>query len=74
MNEFRAGKIKVLLCTNLLARGIDIWKVTLVVNLDMPYHFEERQKTDLDLETYIHRVGRTGRFGDKGVALNIIEN
>lgn len=41
MDEFRAGKIKVLLATNLLARGIDIRKVTLVVNLDMPYHYEE---------------------------------
>ena len=41
MNEFKAGKIKILLSTNLLARGIDNRKVTLVVNLDMPYKYED---------------------------------
>lgn len=74
MNEFKQGKIKVLISTNLIARGIDNRKVNLVINLDLPYHFIERGKGDLDIETYIHRVGRTGRFGDKGIALNIVEN
>lgn len=74
MNEFKQGKIKVLISTNLIARGIDNRKVNLVINLDLPYHFIERGKGDLDIETYIHRVGRTGRFGDKGIALNIVEH
>ncbi len=74
MNEFKAGKIRILFSTNLISRGIDNRKVSLVINLDMPYHFGPQGKTGLDLETYIHRVGRTGRFGDKGIALNIIEN
>jgi ATP-dependent RNA helicase DDX19/DBP5 len=74
MNEFKAGKIRVLVSTNLIARGIDNRKVNLVINLDLPYHFEEKRKKEIDLETYLHRVGRTGRFGDKGIALNIVEN
>lgn len=60
--------------TNLIARGIDNRKVNLVINLDLPYHYLEKGKGNLDIETYIHRVGRTGRFGDKGIALNIVEN
>jgi len=63
-----------LFSTNLISRGIDNRKVSLVVNLDLPYHFEKGRKTYIDLETYLHRVGRTGRFGDRGIALNIVEN
>lgn len=74
MKEFKAGKIKILLSTNLIARGIDNRKVNLVINLDLPYHFGNKGKESLDQETYIHRVGRTGRFGDKGIALNIVES
>lgn len=73
MKEFKAGKIKVLISTNLIARGIDNRKVNLVINLDLPYHFVQNGRGDFDQETYIHRVGRTGRFGDKGIALNIVE-
>lgn len=53
-----------------------MWKVTLVVNYNLPLKFYEDQtiKTrEIDLETYLHRVGRTGRFGDKGVAINFVE-
>ena len=74
MNEFKAGKIKILLSTNLIARGIDNRKVGIVINLDMPYYFENNRKIGIDIETYLHRVGRTGRYGDKGIALNIVEN
>lgn len=74
MKEFKQGKVKVLLTTNLIARGIDNRKVSLVINLDLPYHFGAKGKENLDTETYIHRVGRTGRYGDKGIALNIVEN
>ena len=74
MNEFKAGKIKILVTTNLIARGIDNRKVSLVINLDLPYMMSSnRDEKNLDKETYFHRVGRTGRFGDKGVAINIIE-
>lgn len=62
MNDFRGGKIRVLISTDMLARGIDIQQVSLVLNYDLP---RER-------ETYIHRIGRSGRFGRKGVAINLI--
>ena len=56
MKEFRAGATRVLITTDLLARGIDVYQVSIVVNYDLP-----QQK-----ETYIHRIGRSGRFGRKG--------
>lgn len=74
MNEFKSGKIKILLSTNLISRGIDNRKVGIVINLDMPYNYENGKKKGIDTETYLHRVGRTGRYGDKGIALNIVEN
>jgi ATP-dependent RNA helicase DDX19/DBP5 len=74
MNEFRAGKNRILVTTNLISRGIDNRKVNLVINLDLPFIFDKERKNEIDLETYLHRVGRTGRFGDKGIALNIVEN
>lgn len=75
INDFLAGKYRVLLTTNLLSRGIDMRKVTLVINFDLPVKMgREEQKTakEIDLETYLHRVGRTGRFGDQGIALNFV--
>ena len=77
MDEFKAGKIRILITTNLLSRGIDNRKVSLVINLDLPYNVrktEEELIRNFDFETYLHRVGRTGRFGDKGIALNVVEN
>jgi translation initiation factor 4A len=59
MKEFRLGATRVLVTTDLLARGIDVYQVSLVVNYDIP-----RNK-----ETYIHRIGRSGRFGRKGCLL-----
>jgi len=61
MKEFRSGSSRVLVSTDLLARGIDVQQVSLVINYDMP---RER-------ENYIHRIGRSGRFGRKGVAINL---
>ena len=60
MNEFRAGATRVLITTDLLARGIDVYQVSIVINYDLP-----QQK-----ETYIHRIGRSGRFGRKGILIN----
>ena len=62
MREFRTGTSRVLLSTDLLARGIDIQQVSLVINYDLP----------LTREKYIHRIGRSGRFGRKGVAINFV--
>jgi len=62
LDEFRSGSSRVLITTDLLARGIDVQQVSLVINYDLP-----RQ-----VENYIHRIGRSGRFGRKGVAINFI--
>jgi superfamily II DNA/RNA helicase len=62
MDDFRVGKVRVLISTDLLARGIDVQQVSLVINYELPF-----QK-----ENYIHRIGRSGRYGKKGIAINII--
>jgi translation initiation factor 4A len=62
MKEFRSGSSRVLITTDLLARGIDVQQVSLVINYDLP----------LNKENYIHRIGRGGRFGRKGVAINFV--
>ena len=64
MDDFRSGKLRILLSSDLLARGIDIQQLSLVINFDLP-----REK-----ETYIHRIGRSGRYGRKGVAINLIND
>ena len=64
IKEFRAGKMRVLISTDLLSRGIDIQQISIVINYDLPK----------DLENYIHRIGRSGRYGRKGVAVNFITN
>lgn len=64
MRDFREGKTRVLIATNLLARGIDVQQVSIVFNFDMP-PFEDK-------ESYIHRIGRCGRFGRKGVAISLL--
>lgn len=77
IQDFLAGKYRILLTTNLLSRGIDMRKVTLVVNLSLPFKMRESEgilDKKVDLETYLHRVGRTGRFGDHGIAVNFINN
>lgn len=62
MNDFRTGNSRVLISTDVWARGIDVQQVSLVINYDLP----------LDKENYVHRIGRSGRFGRKGVAINLI--
>ncbi|KAK9448468.1 P-loop containing nucleoside triphosphate hydrolase protein [Limtongia smithiae] len=64
MKEFRSGSSRVLITTDLLARGIDVQQVSLVINYDLP----------VNKENYIHRIGRGGRFGRKGVAINFVTN
>lgn len=70
LDRFRAGKEKVLITTNVMARGIDVEQVTIVVNFDMPMDVNRRA----DCETYLHRIGRTGRFGKAGIAINLIDS
>lgn len=62
MEKFRGGQSRILLSTDLLSRGIDVQQLSLVINFDLP-----KSK-----ETYIHRIGRSGRYGRKGVAINLI--
>ncbi|UKK02311.2 eukaryotic translation initiation factor 4a [Theileria orientalis] len=62
MREFRSGSTRVLITTDLLARGIDVQQVSLVINYDLP----------VSPDNYIHRIGRSGRFGRKGVAINFV--
>ncbi|XP_043064414.1 DEAD-box helicase Dbp80 isoform X2 [Drosophila ficusphila] len=68
LDRFRSGLEKVLITTNVLSRGIDIEQVTIVVNFDLPVDVVG----NADCETYLHRIGRTGRFGKSGIAINLI--
>jgi ATP-dependent RNA helicase DDX6/DHH1 len=61
-HDFRQGVCRNLVCTDLLTRGIDIQAVNVVINFDFPKN----------AETYLHRIGRSGRFGHLGLAINLI--
>ena len=63
INEFRSGKIRILIATDIVARGIDIQQVSIIINYEFPK----------DYNTYIHRIGRSGRYGRIGTALNIVD-
>lgn len=62
MVDFRSGSVRVLISTDLLARGIDVQQVSLVINYEMP----------IQRENYVHRIGRSGRYGKKGMAINLV--
>ena len=62
MRDFRSGASRVLISTDLTARGIDVQQVSLVINFDIPKN----------TEIYIHRIGRSGRHGRKGIAINFV--
>ena len=62
LSDFRSGKHRVLISSNLTARGIDVQQVSCVINFDIPR----------DVSTYLHRIGRSGRWGRKGVGINLI--
>eukprot|EP01023_Acetabularia_acetabulum_P027863 TRINITY_DN2636_c0_g4_i3.p1 TRINITY_DN2636_c0_g4~~TRINITY_DN2636_c0_g4_i3.p1 ORF type:complete len:415 (-),score=58.37 TRINITY_DN2636_c0_g4_i3:395-1585(-) len=64
MDEFRQGESRVLISTDVWARGLDVQQVSLVINYDLPNN----------RELYIHRIGRSGRFGRKGVAINFVRD
>ena len=61
-HDFKNGETRCLVCTDLFTRGIDIISVNVVINFDFPKY----------AETYLHRIGRSGRFGHLGLAINFI--
>merc|ERR1712048_963529 len=63
MEDFRSGRCRQLLATDLIGRGLDVQQVSLVINYDIP----------VSKEFYIHRIGRSGRFGRKGIAINFVK-
>lgn len=63
LNEFKSGKTRILICTDVMARGIDIPSVSLVINFDMPH-------PRAAMTQYLHRIGRCGRFGKAGVSIS----
>ncbi|KAJ7807525.1 P-loop containing nucleoside triphosphate hydrolase protein [Mycena leptocephala] len=82
IDNFRDGREKVLIATNVIARGIDILQVNMVVNYDLPLMYERNSGgggegghfDKPDIETYIHRIGRTGRFGRRGISINFVHD
>jgi superfamily II DNA/RNA helicase len=60
--NFKSGKTRILITTDILSRGIDIQQISLVINYDIPFK----------VEPYLHRIGRSGRFGRKGCAINLV--
>jgi superfamily II DNA/RNA helicase len=63
LNDFKGGSCRILISSGLLSRGIDVQTLSLVINFDLP--------SEREIDNYIHRIGRTGRFGRKGTALNM---
>ncbi|KAK4225356.1 ATP-dependent RNA helicase DBP5 [Podospora fimiseda] len=70
LDDFRSGRSKVLITTNVLARGIDVSSVSMVINYDIP--MKGAGDREPDSETYLHRIGRTGRFGRVGVSISFV--
>ena len=70
IKKFANKEFEILITTNLLSRGIDMRAVNLIINADLPEVYETKKP---DFETYLHRIGRTGRFGDIGIALSLVD-
>ncbi len=64
LKNFRSGLSRIMVTSDLLARGIDICQLDMVINYDLP----------INPETYIHRIGRTGRFGKKGISFSLVSD
>jgi superfamily II DNA/RNA helicase len=62
ITKFRDGRFRVLISSNITARGIDVQQVNTVINFDVPR----------SVDTYLHRIGRSGRWGRKGIAVNFV--
>ena len=72
IRRFKNGEIQILITTDVLSRGYDEKLVKLVINFDMPVKKFKDGRYGVDYDTYLHRIGRTGRFGTKGIAINLI--
>jgi len=75
IDDLKAGKFNVLITTNLLARGYDNTLSTVVVNFDFPSIFNKDvapEQRDIDVDVYLHRIGRCGRFARNGFAFTLI--
>ena len=70
--KFKSGEVSVIITTNMLARGIDVPEVQIVLNFDVPT-MGPRDSRIGDPEAYLHRIGRTGRFGTQGLAVTIYD-
>lgn len=68
-NKFKSGEAKTLVSSDLCSRGIDVQSVNVVINFDFPSY---SGKLKGNVETYLHRIGRSGRFGQIGLAINLI--
>ncbi len=62
MEDFKAGVSRVMVATDIIARGIDVQQVSLVINYELP----------TNRENYVHRIGRAGRYGRKGTTINLL--
>ena len=62
MEHFRGDKVRILVATDVVARGLDIKDISFVINYDFPKNMDD----------YVHRIGRTGRAGAKGIAVSFI--
>ena len=75
IEKFRTGEVSVVITTNMLARGIDIPEIQIVINFDVPTQRVGSGGNERvgDSENYLHRIGRTGRFGTAGIAITIYD-
>lgn len=71
MKKFRNNQTNILLSTNIIARGIDVRNACFVINVGSPKKTDK--ENDVDIDIFLHRVGRTGRHNDKGISLTIGE-
>ena len=68
IEQFRTGEATIVITTDLLSRGFDMPEIKLVINFDVPFNGDKP-----DFETYLHRVGRGGRFGHKALAVTLFD-
>lgn len=72
IEKVRNGQVKILLTTDVLSRGVDFRLVNVVINYDLPIDYSNSQRRKTDPITYLHRIGRTGRYGRRGLAVNLV--
>jgi superfamily II DNA/RNA helicase len=84
-NKFKTNQVKILVTTDVCARGVDVAKVNIVINYDFPSSHEDKDPSasaaatpqdpvSIAADTYLHRVGRAGRFGNRGLAVSFLSS